>query len=482
MASDSDAELRLATKMEAATMVSNENMSVSTSSAQNMSESSREVADGLVLASMLEKLGSNCDDSSEDDSDGEDSVNNITSTENNVIDSKSSEDKKKVAEKHRRLGRRAFKKKEFEKAISHLEEAIELDPKEVSFRHRLAETKFKQGKYEECIEYCSKAIKVGKENKGSVKIVARSQALRGRAWKEQGDVDKARADVQKAVTFLTTIAIVKLEKQRYFEAFDFLSEAFYGTTISEMSKESFLEDVFGTKKKATFFYKVSLECFDDRLKGHLASLDGEIGETKKEKKDIKEKRQRFTQARQRFTQAKHLGDEALKKTDYKTAFTNYLDASMIFPNGFLSSITRIAAEAEIKEKWKTCYYICHFEIYEISGRKGLLSAEELRGKLTEARARKSKAFRRLKGLDESFDKKVSEDPMARNVNGDQVLDANLLSSYLRHRKALSSYATPPDSKSCQALLFAADFSGSGKVTLDEFRRFFNRYIERGSDS
>ena len=32
--------------------------------------------------------------------------------------------------------------------------------------------------------------RVGKENKGSVKVVARSQGLRSKAWKGQGNIDK----------------------------------------------------------------------------------------------------------------------------------------------------------------------------------------------------------------------------------------------------------------------------------------------------
>ena len=69
-----------------------------------------------------------------------------------------------------------------------------------------------QKNYDDCIEICSKAIKVGKENKGSVKLVAASMVLRGQALKEQGKMDKALADVEKADKFLTSIALVKLEK------------------------------------------------------------------------------------------------------------------------------------------------------------------------------------------------------------------------------------------------------------------------------
>ena len=214
---------------------------------------SREGADGIghVLASMQKKFALNIEDSSDDEAEED------TSTEAEV--SKTSDDRIETAEKQRKIGRRAYKKKEFEKAISHFEKAIELNPKEVTFPYRLAETKFEQGKYSECVEYCSRAIKVGKENKGSVRMVARSQVLRGRGWREQGNVDKARADVEKAITFLTTIAMVKLEKRLYHESFDFIFEAFRGDAIYKILEETFLKDVVGKYQEAAFLYKVGIQ-------------------------------------------------------------------------------------------------------------------------------------------------------------------------------------------------------------------------------
>ena len=161
-------------------------------------------------------------DSDNEAEDVEDTVSQDPSSKKKA----SSTDKVKNAERERKLGRRAYKSKDYEKAVNHFQKAIDLSSNEVAYPFRLAEAKFEQKKYEECVEICSMAIKVGKENKGNVKLVASTMVLRGRAQKEQGRYDKAKADVEKAHNFLTSIALVKLEKCRYYEAFDFFKEAF----------------------------------------------------------------------------------------------------------------------------------------------------------------------------------------------------------------------------------------------------------------
>merc|ERR1712214_215823 len=44
--------------------------------------------------------------------------------------------------------------------------------------------------------------------------------------KEKEDMERAFAHVEKAYKFLLSIALVKVEKRKYYEAFDFIHEAF----------------------------------------------------------------------------------------------------------------------------------------------------------------------------------------------------------------------------------------------------------------
>ena len=130
------------------------------------------------------------------------------------------------ADRERKLGRRAFRKEDYNKAGAHFQEAINLNPNEIANHYHLAKTMIEQKRYEECVEICSNAIKVGKENKGSVKLVAASMVLKGQVMKEKEDMEMAIAHVEKAHKFLSSIAHVKVEKGKYYEAFDFIYEAF----------------------------------------------------------------------------------------------------------------------------------------------------------------------------------------------------------------------------------------------------------------
>ena len=132
------------------------------------------------------------------------------------------EGKAKTEEK---LGKDAFKRKEFDMAMNHYKEAIRLNPREVAYRHHIAKLKFEQKKYGECIKYCRRTVKVGKENKGDVKVVAKAYILRGRARIEIGEPDRGKADIEKAVTFFYKIANVKYENHKIRECLKFCDRA-----------------------------------------------------------------------------------------------------------------------------------------------------------------------------------------------------------------------------------------------------------------
>ena len=76
-------------------------------------------------------------------------------------------------------------------------------PQDLEPPYRIAKAKFEQKKYHECIEFCETAIKVGKKNKGDVKVVANAYVLEGKAKVELGEEDKGQEDIEKAVAFLT---------------------------------------------------------------------------------------------------------------------------------------------------------------------------------------------------------------------------------------------------------------------------------------
>ena len=74
-------------------------------------------------------------------------------------------DNKSQALEEKALGNAAYKKKDFEVAISHYQKAIELDPTEITFLSNLAAVYFEQKKFQESIDTCEKAIEIGRENR-----------------------------------------------------------------------------------------------------------------------------------------------------------------------------------------------------------------------------------------------------------------------------------------------------------------------------
>ena len=134
----------------------------------------------------------------------------------------SNNEKAKAEEKQ---GKAAYKRKDYDAAIAHYTEAFALNPREVSYPHLIARVKFEQKEYEDCIEFCKRAVKVGKENKGDVKVVAKAYVLQGRARIETGEPDRGKADIEKAATFLIRIANVKYENKKYEESLKFCQRA-----------------------------------------------------------------------------------------------------------------------------------------------------------------------------------------------------------------------------------------------------------------
>jgi len=99
--------------------------------------------------------------------------------------------KKAQADKHKEAGNAAYKAKNFDEAIDHYSKAIETLPDEMSYHNNLAAVKFEQKDYDACIATCKKAIEVGRAVRADYKIVAKSYARIGNAFKAQGKVDEA---------------------------------------------------------------------------------------------------------------------------------------------------------------------------------------------------------------------------------------------------------------------------------------------------
>jgi len=83
------------------------------------------------------------------------------------------------AQKLKAEGNKAYQKKAFDKATQLYNQAIELEPTEITYYTNLAAVHFEQKDYAKCVEICEKAIDVGRENRADFKLIAKALARKG---------------------------------------------------------------------------------------------------------------------------------------------------------------------------------------------------------------------------------------------------------------------------------------------------------------
>lgn len=96
-----------------------------------------------------------------------------------------------AAKEKKEQGNTFYKNKEFEKALASYDEAIAIDPTNMTYLSNKAAVYFTQKKYDECIEECLKAVEVGKENKAPFEERGKALTRCAKAYFKKGDVDKA---------------------------------------------------------------------------------------------------------------------------------------------------------------------------------------------------------------------------------------------------------------------------------------------------
>lgn len=109
---------------------------------------------------------------------------------------KKQDQKASVASKER--GNELYKKKDFDGALKAYDEAIALDPTNMTFLSNKAAVYFTSKKYDECIAACLEAVEVGKANYASFEDRAKALTRCGKAYQKKGDFEKAISTWQDA--------------------------------------------------------------------------------------------------------------------------------------------------------------------------------------------------------------------------------------------------------------------------------------------
>lgn len=100
-------------------------------------------------------------------------------------------DDKKAAVVAKEKGNDFYKSKQFDEAIAAYDEAISLDPTNMTFINNKAAVYFTTKQYDDCIETCLKAVEVGKENRAPYAERAKALTRAAKAYEKKGDLGNA---------------------------------------------------------------------------------------------------------------------------------------------------------------------------------------------------------------------------------------------------------------------------------------------------
>merc|ERR1719231_585521 len=146
--------------------------------------------------------------------------------------------KKAVADGHKAKGNDAYKAKKFDEAVTHYEAAIAELPDEMTYFNNLAAVHFEQKKYEVCIETCKKAIEVGRAARADYKIVAKSFARIGNAYKAMDKLDEAKRAYEDSLMEDRVKDVEKRLKKLQQEMKKHENEAYISPELAEQARQA----------------------------------------------------------------------------------------------------------------------------------------------------------------------------------------------------------------------------------------------------
>ena len=104
---------------------------------------------------------------------------------------------KKSAKAKKEEGNKAYKAKEFDKAIGLYDEAAAFDPTNMTYITNKAAVHFTRKDWDLCISTCDEALKVGKENYAPFEDRAKALTRQGKCYQKKGDLGMAIEKVRR---------------------------------------------------------------------------------------------------------------------------------------------------------------------------------------------------------------------------------------------------------------------------------------------
>ena len=168
--------------------------------------------------------------------------------------------KKAVADGHKAKGNDAYKAKKFDEAVTHYSAAIEALPDEMTYYNNLAAVFFEQKKFDECIEKCKKAIEIGRSMRADYKVVAKSFARIGNAYKAMDKLDEAKRAYEDSLMEDRVEDVEKRLKTLSKEMAKRATEAYVNPELAEAARQEGNE-LFKAGK-----YPAAIEKYSDAMK------------------------------------------------------------------------------------------------------------------------------------------------------------------------------------------------------------------------
>lgn len=114
---------------------------------------------------------------------------------------------KRLAKKAKNLGNEFYKKKSFDEAILHYQQAIEHDPTDITFYNNLSAVYFERKDFERCISECEKGIEIGRENRADFKLIGKAFARIGNAYRRLENWTAAKHNYEKSLSEFRTAEV-----------------------------------------------------------------------------------------------------------------------------------------------------------------------------------------------------------------------------------------------------------------------------------
>jgi len=107
-------------------------------------------------------------------------------------------DQKQLALAHKAKGNAAYKKRDFDAALKHYDDAISADPGDVTYRNNKCAVHFEKKDYDAVLTEGREAIKVGREHRADYELVHKIYVRMGKARMKQGDLEGALEEFNNA--------------------------------------------------------------------------------------------------------------------------------------------------------------------------------------------------------------------------------------------------------------------------------------------